>query len=109
MERVMAWRIHHVAYVENLYPRRYSNLSTAFIRPMLPSWIKSRNCRPRRYKKLKGEIIAEVKSLRLNQALFDALVDQLYDINKRLVGHEVRLMRLAESHGVAREDFLKNY
>src|SRR5476649_2033868 len=47
IERVMAWRIHHVAYVENLYPRRYSNLSTAFIRPILPSWIKSRNCRPR--------------------------------------------------------------
>ena len=27
--------------------RRHSNLSTAFIRPMLPSWIRSRNCRPR--------------------------------------------------------------
>src|SRR4029079_9854105 len=30
IDRVIAWRIHHVAYVENLYPRRYSNLSTAF-------------------------------------------------------------------------------
>ena len=37
------------------------------------------------------------------------LVEQLYDINKRLVGYEGRLMRLAEGHGVAREDFLKNY
>src|SRR5213079_486411 len=63
----------------------------------------------RRYKKLKDNIISEVKSLRLNQARIDALVDQLYDINKRLVGYEGRLMRLAESHGVAREDFLKNY
>ena len=63
----------------------------------------------RKYKKLKKEIIAKVKSLRLNQARIDALVEQLYDINKRLVGHEGRLMRLAESHGVAREDFLKNY
>ena len=63
----------------------------------------------RRYKKLKDEIISEVKSLRLNQARIDALVEQLYDINKRLVGHEGRLMRLADSHGVAREDFLKNY
>src|SRR5262249_31645861 len=36
-------------------------------------------------------------------------VEQLYDINKRLVGYEGRLMRLAESHGVTREDFLKNY
>jgi RNA polymerase primary sigma factor len=63
----------------------------------------------RRYKKLKDEIISEVKSLRLNQARIDALVEQLYDINKRLVGYEGRLMRLAESHGVARDDFLKNY
>ena len=50
-----------------------------------------------------------MKSLRLNQARIDALVEQLYEINKRLVGHEGRLMRLAESHSVAREDFLKNY
>ncbi|MFL5294809.1 MAG: RNA polymerase sigma factor RpoD, partial [Phenylobacterium sp.] len=63
----------------------------------------------RKYKKLKEEIIAEVKSLRLNQARIDALVEQLYDINKRLVGYEGRLMRLSESYGVAREDFLKNY
>ena len=63
----------------------------------------------RKYKKLKKEIIVEMKSLRLNQARIDALVEQLYDINKRLVGHEGRLMRLAESHGVVREDFLRNY
>ena len=63
----------------------------------------------RKYKKLKNEIIGEVRSLRLNQARIDALVEQLFDINKRLVGHEGRLMRLAESHGVAREDFLKSY
>src|SRR5579884_1805830 len=63
----------------------------------------------RKSKKLKEEIIQEVKSLRLNQARIDALVEQLYDINKRLVGHEGRLMRLAESHGVPREGFLKQY
>jgi RNA polymerase primary sigma factor len=63
----------------------------------------------RKYKKLKEEIIAEVKSLRLNQARIDSLVEQLYNINKRLVGYEGCLMRLSESHGVTREDFLKNY
>ena len=63
----------------------------------------------RKYRKFKDEIIAEVKSLRLNQARIDALVEQLYDINKRLVSYEGRLMRLAESYGVAREDFLRNY
>jgi RNA polymerase primary sigma factor len=62
-----------------------------------------------RYKRLKSEVIAEVKSLRLNQTRIGSLVEQLYDINKRLVGYEGRLMRLAESHGVARDDFLKQY
>jgi RNA polymerase primary sigma factor len=63
----------------------------------------------RKSKKLKEEIIQEVKSLRLNQAKIDGLVEILYGINKQLVSHEGRLMRLSESHGVAREDFLKNY
>ncbi len=63
----------------------------------------------RKYKKLKDEIIVEVKSLRLNQARIDSLVEQLYDINKKLVSFESRLLRLSDSHGVARDDFLKNY
>ena len=63
----------------------------------------------RKYKKLKEEIITEVKSLRLKQARINSLVEQLYDINKRLVSNEGRLMRLSESYGVSREDFLKQY
>ncbi|MDB5594033.1 MAG: rpoD, partial [Hyphomicrobiales bacterium] len=63
----------------------------------------------RKYKTLKKEIVTDVKSLSLNQNRIDALVEQLYDINKRLIGLETKLMRLGESHGVAREDFLKNY
>ena len=63
----------------------------------------------RRYKKLKDEIVTSVKSLALNQARIDALVEQLYDINKRLIGYEGRLLRLAERHRVSREDFLKEY
>lgn len=63
----------------------------------------------RKYKKLKEEIVTNVKSLSLNQARIDALVEQLYDINKRLIGYEGRLMRLAESYRVDRADFLKTY
>jgi RNA polymerase primary sigma factor len=63
----------------------------------------------RKYKKLKDEIVVEVKSLRLNQARIDSLVEQLYDINKKLVSFEGRLFRLGDSHGVGREDFLRNY
>jgi RNA polymerase primary sigma factor len=63
----------------------------------------------RKYKELKADIVTSVKSLSLNNNRIEALVEQLYDINKRLISHEGRLMRLAESHGVAREDFLKHY
>ncbi|SMC35620.1 RNA polymerase, sigma 70 subunit, RpoD [Fulvimarina manganoxydans] len=61
------------------------------------------------YKKLKEDLVTAVKSLSLNQNRIDALVAQLYDINKRLVGNEGRLLRLAESHGVKREEFLREY
>ncbi|CAH1656699.1 RNA polymerase, sigma 70 (sigma D) factor [Hyphomicrobiales bacterium] len=63
----------------------------------------------RKYKKLKEDIIVDVKSLSLNQNRIDSLVEQLYDINKRLIGLEGRLMRLSESYGVSREDFLKQH
>ena len=63
----------------------------------------------RKYKELKKAIVGDVKSLSLNQNRIDALVEQLYAINKNLIGHETKLMRLAESCGVGREDFLRNY
>ena len=63
----------------------------------------------RRYKELKDELIAAVKSLSLNQNRIDALVEQLYDINKRLVQNEGKLLRLAESYGVKRDSFLEHY
>jgi RNA polymerase primary sigma factor len=63
----------------------------------------------RRCRKLKDGIVADVRSLRLNQMRIGALVAQLYDANARLVGHEGRLMRLAEAYGVARAEFLDHY
>ena len=63
----------------------------------------------RRYKKLQEEIVTEVKSLSLNNNRIESLVEQLYTINKRLIGFEGRMMRLADSFGVSRIDFLKEY
>jgi RNA polymerase primary sigma factor len=63
----------------------------------------------RRYKQLKDELITAVKSLSLNQNRIESLVEQLYDINKRLVQNEGKLLRLAESYGVRREQFLQEY
>jgi len=67
------------------------------------------NAQEKRYKKLRDEIVEEVKGLSLNNNRIDSLVEQLYAINKRLMGLEGRLLRLCESHGVKREEFLAQY
>ncbi len=58
---------------------------------------------------LQNSIIDELKSLKLNNARIEALVEQLYTINKRSIGLEGKLMRLAESCGIGRPDFAKAY
>jgi RNA polymerase primary sigma factor len=63
----------------------------------------------RRYEKLKAAIIEEVKRVRLNNARIEDLVEQLYEVNRRLVADEGRLLRLAESAGVRRSEFLQHY
>jgi len=63
----------------------------------------------RGYDKLRDEIIGYVKSLSLNNARIESLVEQLYSINKRLVAQESRLMRLADSYGVPRQHFIDEY
>jgi len=63
----------------------------------------------RRYKKLREDIITDVKSLALNNARIEALVEQLYDINRRLISFDGKLMRLAESYGTDRQEFLSHY
>ena len=63
----------------------------------------------KRYKEITTTTVDAVKSLALNNNRIEALVEQLYDINKQLVGNEGRLLRLAESYGVKRAEFLIEY
>ncbi|MBV8739201.1 MAG: RNA polymerase sigma factor RpoD [Alphaproteobacteria bacterium] len=63
----------------------------------------------RRYEKLKTKVIEEVKKIRLNNTRIEHLVEQLYDLNRRLLSEEGRLLRLAEGAGVKRAEFLHEY
>jgi RNA polymerase primary sigma factor len=63
----------------------------------------------RRYEKRKAEIIDNVKHVRLNNMRIEYLVEQLYDVNRRLVSDEGRLLRLAENAGIRRAEFLQQY
>ena len=61
------------------------------------------------YQTLTIAITQHLKTLKLNNNRIEALVDQLYAINKRLMGLEGRLMRLADGYGISRPEFLKAY
>ncbi len=63
----------------------------------------------RRYDKLKAEIIELLKRVRFNNTRIEHLVEQLYDLNRRLVTEEGRLLRLAEGSGIRRSEFLPHY
>ncbi|MEM6535945.1 MAG: RNA polymerase sigma factor RpoD, partial [Pseudomonadota bacterium] len=61
------------------------------------------------YDDLSVGIVENLKTMHINNARIEALVEQLYAINKKLMGLEGQLMRLADAHGVPRSEFLKNY
>ncbi len=62
-----------------------------------------------KYDALQESIITNIKQLHLNNARIEALVGQLYDINRQLMSLEGKLLRLADGQGVPRKDFLANY
>ena len=61
------------------------------------------------YETLTKTISDRLKTMKLNNNRIEALVEQLYAINKRLIGLEGRLLRLADSYGISRPEFLKAY
>ncbi len=61
------------------------------------------------YESLSTAISDRLKTMKLNNARIEALVEQLYAINKRLIGLEGRLLRLADGYGISRPEFLKAY
>jgi RNA polymerase primary sigma factor len=63
----------------------------------------------RRYQKCKNEIVELLKQVRFNNRRLEHLVEQLYELNRRLVTEEGRLLRMAENAGVKRADFLQHY
>ena len=62
-----------------------------------------------RYEEARHEVVELVNQIQLNSNRVDSLVDQLYQVNKRLNGLEGKLLRLAESNQVSRKSFLNEY
>ena len=62
-----------------------------------------------KYDEFTNDLKNLMKGLSLNNNRVESLLDHLYDINKRLVGSELSLWKMANKSGVAREDFLTEY
>ena len=63
----------------------------------------------KKYINIKKELIELMSSIHLNSARVEELVEQLNELNRRLMGVEGKLMRLALNARVKREDFLEAY
>jgi RNA polymerase primary sigma factor len=62
-----------------------------------------------RYEQARSEVVELVNQIHLNPNRVEGLVEQLYNVNRRLNGLEGRLLRLAESCRTDREVFLRHY
>jgi RNA polymerase primary sigma factor len=63
----------------------------------------------KKFQQVKDELVDLVRTVRLNNHRLEQLVQQLYTLNRRLVGIEGRIMRTALDSGLKREDFLARY
>jgi RNA polymerase primary sigma factor len=63
----------------------------------------------KKHEKLKLELVELMEDVHLNNARIESLVEQLYDISRRLMQLEGKLLRLAERFRIPREEFLKQY
>jgi RNA polymerase primary sigma factor len=61
------------------------------------------------YEKLREELVGKVQQVHLHNTRIEVLVQHLKEIFQRLNGLEGRMLRLAESTKVSREDFLIKY
>ena len=54
-------------------------------------------------------MVAAMKAVHFNSTTIEALMEALYELNKKLLVREGRMLRMALSTGVSRELFVGNY
>ncbi len=62
-----------------------------------------------KYNNLKNELTLKLKDIHLNPNRIEELIEQINEVNQRLIVLEGRLLRLATASKIEREDFLEFY
>jgi len=63
----------------------------------------------RSYQNLRSTMVENVNALKLNNNRIETLIDQIYGINRRLMGLESQIARLANDHKIKRTEFIAEY
>ncbi len=63
----------------------------------------------KKYLKIQKEMVAAMKAVHFNSNTIEALMEALYELNKKLLLREGKMLRMATSAGVKREDFVSQY
>ncbi len=63
----------------------------------------------KKYLKIQKEMIAAMKAVHFNSTTIEALMEALYELNKKLLLREGKMLRMATNAGVKREDFISQY
>ena len=71
--------------------------------------IEIKNSQEKRYEKLHVELVDLMKDIHLNNSRIELLVDQLYGLNRRIIGLNGKILRMATLSRIRRDDFLEKY
>ncbi len=63
----------------------------------------------KKYKKIQKEMVSAMKAVHFNSSTIEALMEALYELNKKLLIREGKMLRMATSSGVKRESFVDQY
>ncbi|MFL2790815.1 MAG: RNA polymerase sigma factor RpoD [Paracoccaceae bacterium] len=63
----------------------------------------------KKYQGLRTEIVALVNSLQLHNNRVEALIDQLYGLNRKMMGLDGALVKMADQSRINRREFIENY
>ena len=63
----------------------------------------------KKYQNLRNDIVELVNSLHLHNNRIEALIDQLYGINRKIMGLDGALVKLADKSRINRKEFIEKY
>ena len=63
----------------------------------------------KKYKKVQKEMVSAMKAVHFNSTTIEALMEALYELNKKLLLREGKMLRMASTSGVKREAFIEQY